>query len=94
MPSIDKSFLSLLHDDYQNYPCFVETGTLVGDTILAMEPYFNMLYTVEISEHYYNNSKNRYSGQKINFINGDSSKEFITLLPTLKTKCIFCILFP
>lgn len=89
MPSIDRSFLSLLQDDYQKYPCFVETGTLVGDTIFALEPYFNTLHTIEISEHYYNSSKNRYKGQKINFIHGDSSKEFITLLETLETKCIF-----
>ena len=89
MPSIDKNFLQQLRDDYTKYNCFVETGTLNGDTIFTVEPLFEKLYTVEFSEKYYNNTKNRYNGNKINFILGDSSIVFETLLPTIKDKCIF-----
>jgi hypothetical protein len=89
MPSIDINFLLELHDDYKNYPCFIETGTNSGGTIFSVEPYFNKLYTIEFSEYYYNNTKNNYNGNKINFILNDSSIEFETLLPTITDKTIF-----
>jgi hypothetical protein len=89
MPSINHSFLSLLQDDYRTYKYFIETGTLNGQTIFAVEPHFDILYTVEFSEKYYNNTKAQYHGNKINFILGDSSVVFRDLLPTIADKCIF-----
>ena len=89
MPSINILFLNLLQDDYTKYNCFIETGTLNGGTIFSLEPYFNKLYTIEFSEKYYNNTKNKYSGSKINFILGDSSIVFESLLPNITDKCIF-----
>jgi hypothetical protein len=89
MPSINSSFLNLLQDDYKKYNCFIETGTLNGGTTFALEPYFNTLYTIEFSEKYYNKTKNRYIGNKINFILGDSSVVFESLLPNITDKCIF-----
>lgn len=89
MPSINESFLKKLQDDYTKYNCFIETGTLVGETIFALEPYFDKLYTIEFSENYYNNTKNKYNGNKINFILGDSSIVFESLLPNITNKCIF-----
>jgi hypothetical protein len=89
MPSITKSFLKTLQDDYTKYFCFIETGTYQGHTSFALEPYFNKIYTIEFSEKYYNNTKNNYHGNKINFILGDSSIVFESLLPTITDKCIF-----
>jgi len=89
MPPLNKIFLDLLQDDYKKYNCFIETGTFNGCTIFPLEPYFNKLYTIEFSEKYYNNTKKRYSGSKINFILGDSSIVFEDLLPTITDKCIF-----
>jgi hypothetical protein len=89
MPSLDLEFLKNLKGDYNNYPIFIETGTLNGDTTFALEPYFQKLFTIEFSEKYYNNTKNRYSGNKINFILGDSSKVFQTLLPEITKNCIY-----
>jgi hypothetical protein len=89
MPSLDNFFLNLLQDDYTKYNCFIETGTLNGCTIFSVEPYFNKLYTIEFSEKYYINTKNKYSGNKINFILGDSSIVFERLLPNITDKCIF-----
>jgi hypothetical protein len=89
MPSIDWDFLSKLQDDKTKYVCFVETGTYNGDTIFALEPYFDKLYTIEFSEKYYSNTKNSYNGNKINFILGDSSVVFQDLLPNITDKCIF-----
>jgi hypothetical protein len=89
MPSLNYDFLNLLQDDYTKYNCFIETGTHNGDTIFALEPYFNELYTIEYSEKYYNRTKSRYNGNKINFMLGDSSIVFESLLPTITDKCIF-----
>jgi hypothetical protein len=91
MPSIDINFLNELHEDYKNYNCFIETGTFMGETIFTMENYFNILYTIEFSEKYYNISKNNYNKNKnkINFIQGDSSIIFNSLLPTINEKSIF-----
>ncbi len=89
MPSLNLDFLNNLHADYKNYTCFIETGTYQGGTTFALEPYFDKIYTIEFSEKYYNISKNNYRGNKINFINGDSSVIFEELLPTIMDKCIF-----
>ena len=67
MPSIDKTFLLSLHDEYTKYTCFIETGTFYGDTIFSIEPYFNNIYTIEYSEILYKKTKNKYTGNKINF---------------------------
>lgn len=88
MPSINLDFLNLLQDDYKKYNCFIETGTASGETIFAVEPYFEKLYTIEFSEKYYNDTKNNYSGSKINFILGDSAIELKHLLPSITDKCI------
>jgi hypothetical protein len=89
MPSIAKCILENLQENYTKYPCFIETGTFKGDTIFALEPYFDTLYTIEFSEQYYNNTKNKYSGNKIKFILGDSGVVFNSLLPNISDKCIF-----
>jgi hypothetical protein len=89
MPSINNNFLSKLQDDKTKYSYFIETGTFNGDTIFALEPYFDKLYTIEFSEKYYNNTKKKYRGNKINFILGDSSIVFEKILPNITEKCIF-----
>jgi len=89
MPALDISLLDKLQEDYTKYNCFVETGTLYGKTIFAVEPYFNKLYTIEISNKHYTNAKNKYTGNKINFLLGDSGIVFKSLLPTINEKSIF-----
>jgi hypothetical protein len=91
MPSLNREFLLQLKDNYSNYNVFIETGTLNGETIFAMEPYFNKLYTIEFSQQYYLNTKKRAQARRsnINFILGDSSIVFGSLLPTINEKAIF-----
>ncbi len=89
MPEINITFLNLLKEDYKKYPCFIETGTSYGTTIFSVEPFFKKLHTIEISEKYYNYTKHRYRGNKINFILGDSIDIFSKLLPTIDDKTIF-----
>jgi hypothetical protein len=90
MPSINEYFLKQLQDDYKRYPCFIETGTNKGETIVVMEPHFEKLHTIEFDEKYYNYCRQLYSYKnKINFILGDSSVVFKSLLPNVMDKSIF-----
>jgi len=89
MPSLNRDFLKSLAGDWTNFPCFIETGTFQGETIFAMEPLFSKLYTVELAEKFYNNTRLQYAGNKINFLLGDSSDVFKTLLPTIQDRTIF-----
>ena len=89
MPSITIELLDKLQDDYKKFPLFIETGTLNGDTIFAVEPYFNKLYTIEFSQQYYNNTKNKYNGDKINFMLGDGYKVISELVKKIKDPIIF-----
>jgi hypothetical protein len=88
MPSIDINFLYNLQDNYKKYTNFIETGTFQGETILHLEPYFENLYTIEIKEEFYNKVKNKYRGNKINFLLGDSSIVLSNLLPNISDKSI------
>ena len=89
MPALTVNFLESLHTDYKSYPCFVETGTYMGETIFAMEPHFERLYTIEIKEEFYRNAKGAYRGNKIEFLLGDSSKVLCTLCPLLESPTLF-----
>jgi hypothetical protein len=89
MPALTKTFLDELRDDYRDYGNFIETGTYHGETIFAMEPFFQKLYTIEIKEDLYENVRQKYGGHKISFHLGDSSIVLMKLLPLVTGKSIF-----
>jgi len=89
MPSIDKSFLEKLQDNFTNYPIFIETGTHIGTTTFACEPYFEKIYTIEIDKRMHRDLTSRYVGNKIDFLLGDSCEIFPTLLPKVTDPTIF-----
>jgi hypothetical protein len=89
MPSLDLSFLHKLREDFNTYSIFIETGTYHGETINNMEPYFDILYTIELSEYFYNLTKVKYNGNKITFLQGNSSIVLSELLVTINKPCMF-----
>lgn len=91
MPSINKPFIDFCVDKYPNkkFDTFVETGTWKGETIFAVEKFFNKLYTIEIKKELSDEARDRYAGNKITFINGDSSYEIAKLSKKLDGDTIF-----
>jgi len=64
-----------------NSNIFVETGTHIGDNILILKDYFNSLYTIEISEKYFNIAKEKISKfNNIKLYLGDSSEILTQIL--------------
>lgn len=89
MPSLNFDFLKKLKDDYKEYPNFIETGTLRGETIFAMNKYFTNLYTIEIKKEFYHSVRSKYLGDKIKFYLGDSGDVLPEILPNINGKSIF-----
>ncbi len=68
----------------------VETGTYLGDTLYSLAHDFEQLYSIELSEHYYNLAQKRFSRfGNINLLQGDSGKVLKELVPKLKSPALF-----
>jgi len=69
---------------------FIETGTLYGDMIEAMKPYFDQLYSIELSESLYERACERFSGEdKVRIIQGDSAVELGKLMSEITGPAMF-----
>jgi hypothetical protein len=91
MPSLETEILILIlkEKNKDSYINFVETGTYLGETIFNLEPFFQNLYTIEINQDDYNNVISKYTGNKINFILGDSSIELEFLSKNMNGNTVF-----
>lgn len=82
----------VLRDISQRYGVrvLVETGTYLGDTIYALYNDFDEIYSVELSEHYFNKAKKRFSSYpKIKLVFGDSGEQLFRLVPQLQQPALF-----
>jgi len=64
--------LTEIQENKSNYQVFVETGTLLGDTVINLKDQFTEIHTVEIAENYYNAFVNNRKLPHINAYLGDS----------------------
>ena len=65
--------------------CFVETGTLGGNSASWAARIFPSVYTIEASEPLWQAARQRYSQlSNVRFIHGDSPSQLATLIPTLE----------
>ncbi len=74
------------------YGCsyLVETGTYRGDMLNAQKDNFEKLFSIELSEDFWNKAKERFKGvDKINLLQGDSGKVLPQLAPTLDKPTLF-----
>lgn len=80
--------LSKTNKDEFNY--FVETGTYMGETILRFIDDFEKLYTIELSNHFYDDfNKKNYNRDKLKSILGDSSEKIKEVINEINDKTIF-----
>jgi hypothetical protein len=72
-------------------PVFLETGSLNGDSIVyANDAGFEKIYSIELSQHYYNICVNRFkNNSKINLILGDSCEKLIEVINTIDERITF-----
>ena len=92
MPTLLKEELKdILHStNKNNYNYFVETGTFMGETILRFIDDFDKLYTIELSEDFYNRfSHKNPDKEKIKSILGDSSEMLKPVVDELNGDAIF-----
>lgn len=69
---------------------FIETGTYLGDTINNMLPYFDKIYSIELSPYYAEISQNRFKNDSnVIIINGDSSEILKYLCKLVKEPAFF-----
>lgn len=82
--SIDPNLIAMLK---QQLPIdiFVETGTFRGETLDIVKHQFNQIYSVELSNHYYEEAKLKFGcDPKINLIHGDSAEALKAMMPSLQ----------
>jgi hypothetical protein len=72
-------------------PIFIETGSYTGDGIIAaLHAGFKTIYSIELSEFYYNLCVQRYGNIKgVNLVYGDSSKVLSEILQKVDQRCTF-----
>jgi len=69
---------------------FVETGTFLGDTTIAMAAVFQRCWTVEIDEALYQQALRKFEGhQNITAIRGDSETTIADILKDIDAPAIF-----
>jgi hypothetical protein len=69
---------------------FVETGTFTGDMLAAMIPYFDRLYSIELSLPLYQRAIDRFAAeQKVRVLQGDSGELVATILAELGEPALF-----
>ena len=83
-----------ISQSYGEYNTVIESGTLGGETIINLQPYFKSLYTIELSEHYFNYfNQVKIENEYTNVINyfGDTAQVLPEILKNLtsENKVIF-----
>lgn len=69
---------------------FVETGTFKGDTVEAMRPHFERIYSVELAEKFYQEAVKRFQGvDKVKLLQGDSGERMPEIVAELDAPTLF-----
>ena len=72
------------------YSLFIETGTYLGDMIVAQMNNFNRLITVELGVDLWQQAKKKFSRDlKVTLLNGDSGKVIVDIMKDVNESAIF-----
>jgi len=70
--------------------CLIETGTHMGSTVDDVKNNFKRIYTIELSDSFYNRAVKRFSKfPHIKILHGDSSKILPDILNQISSPCLF-----
>ena len=68
----------------------IETGTYLGEMVLATKDIFNRIFSIEIDERLAKKARKKFSGDDhITIIQGDSGKTIKEILAGIKSPCLF-----
>ena len=86
--SIDPRLIEIIGKTL-SFDVFVETGTFRGDTIEIVQHYFNHIYSVELSEHYYEIAHRKFGEQShISLFQGDSAKTITAIKNDIQDRSV------
>jgi len=69
---------------------FIETGTFTGEMVAAMRPYFDRIFSIEMSPEIYEAASRRFAGDsRVTLVLGDSATELPRLLEALDHPALF-----
>lgn len=89
-PPLAKRKMHLEYAERFGLRIFVETGTFKGDTVEAMRPHFDQIYSIELSENFYEAAVKRFKGvAKIKLLEGDSGKRMPEVVAELDAPTLF-----
>ena len=76
-----------------SFDAFVETGTFKGDTVDSIKDLFGSIYSVELSEKYYEEAMNRFLGiEHIRLYQGESSEVLHDVATALRDQSVLYFL--
>lgn len=68
----------------------VETGTYLGAMVRAQLPFFETVYSVELSEELFHKNKEQFKGNKnVHLLHGDSAVRLNDIVPALTAPALF-----
>lgn len=90
-PYYQKKALVLKHYAVENkISVLVETGTAYGETILFLKDCFKTIYSIELSQHLFESTREKLAEFKhIHLLQGDSSEVLPSVLKLLKRPAVF-----
>lgn len=89
-PPLAKRAMHLEYAEKFGLKIFVETGTFLGDTVEAMRPHFDRIYSIELADKYYERAVRRFSGvSSVKLLQGDSGDRMPEVVGELDGPTLF-----
>ncbi len=89
-PHIIKQKVLKKYAEQYDLKIFVETGTYLGDMVEAMKNCFDTIYSIELSQEFFQKAKVRFKSDKhIKIIQGDSGIELENIMTNINQPALF-----
>ncbi len=90
VPHFVKQMVVLEYAAKSGIDIFIETGTYLGDMLKAVKRRFDMIYSIELSEEYFNRAKRKFQRHRhIEIFQGDSTDVLPMLVSKIERPALF-----